>query len=344
MSIVKKMKVPLLLFFVSASLVALFFAWIHTSRADTTEIVWGVNFSESQAEYLGLDPKEVYSAIINDLGAKHIKIHINWNAIEKEDDVRDFSSLDYQVEQAEKNNVKLILVIGMKTGRWPECHTPAWLETVPEAERQAEILEHVDALVERYKHSSAVEYWQIENEPYLEFGDCPQWYYKQDTSLIEAEVALIKQLDPARKLIISESGELSDWTTAAEHADIVGVTMYRSTWNEAEETFGLNPYTFLAPQFYSAKAAYIKQVYKKPVISIELQAEPWTALPLKESKLEIQAQSMNVELFKENVEFAKQAGLGGYYFWGAEWWYWMNKTHNQPEVWNAADEHFATEG
>lgn len=330
------MKVPLLWFFVCVTLLALFFVWIHTSRAETTEMIWGVNFSESQAIYLGLDPKEVYSAIIHDLGAKNIKIHINWNALEKENDIHDFTSLDQQVAEAEANDVKLILVIGMKTGRWPECHTPTWLETIPEAERQTEILEYVKEIVERYKHSQAVEYWQIENEPFLEFGDCPQWYYEKDTSLIEAEVALVKQIDPTRKVIISESGELSDWTTAAEHADIVGVTMYRSTWNGAEETFGINPYTFLAPQFYSAKAAYIKQVYKKPVISIELQAEPWTAKPLRESRLEIQAQSMNIDLFNENVEFAKQAGLGGYYFWGAEWWYWMNVTHGQPEIWNQA--------
>lgn len=315
---------------------------IPTSQADK-EIIWGVDFSESQATYLGLDARETYSAIIRDLGAKHIKLHINWNAVEKEANAYDFSSLDFQVQEAEANDVKLIMVIGMKTGRWPECHTPRWLSDVPEAERQAEILSYVRVLVERYKHSNAVEYWQVENEPFLKFGDCSDWYYEQDTSLVEAEVALIKQLDPTRKIIISESGELSDWTTAAEHADIVGVTMYRSTWNEAEETFGLNPYSFLAPQFYSAKAAYIQQMYNKPVISIELQAEPWTAKPLKESKLEIQEQSMNPELFKENVVFAEEAGLGTYYFWGAEWWYWMKIEHNKPEIWDLATKLFAGE-
>jgi Cellulase (glycosyl hydrolase family 5) len=311
------------------------FLWFHTSDADN-HIVWGVNFSESQAEYLGLDPKETYSAIIHDLKAKRIKLHINWNATEVARNVYDFSSLDYQVAEAEKNNVQLILVIGMKTGRWPECHTPEWFAQIREDERKEEIIRYVRTLAYRYKDSPAVEYWQIENEPFLEFGTCPDWYYEYGPDLVADEIAAIRTLDPERKIIVSESGELSDWTTAAELADIVGVTMYRSTYNETEETFGLNPYTFLAPQFYSAKAAYIQHAYNKPVISIELQAEPWTAKPLKESKLEIQAQSMNPKLFKENIVFARQAGLGAYYFWGAEWWYWMKNTHNQPEIWDEA--------
>jgi hypothetical protein len=316
------------------------FLWFHTSEADNN-ITWGVNFSESQAEYLGLDAKETYSAIIHDLGAKHIKLHINWNATEVAQNVYDFSSLDYQVKEAEKNDVKLILVMGMKTGRWPECHMPTWFENVPEAERRGEILRYMRTLTYRYKDSKAVEYWQVENEPFLEFGTCPDWYYEYDTELVADEIAVIRELDPTRKIIVSESGELSDWTTAAELADIVGVTMYRSTYNETEETFGVNPYTFLTPQFYSAKAAYIQHAYNKPVISIELQAEPWTAKPLKESKLSIQAQSMNSELFKENVVFARQAGLGTYYFWGAEWWYWMKTTNGQPEIWNEAAQLFA---
>jgi hypothetical protein len=57
------------------------------------EIIWGVDYSASQAVYLGLDPQETYSAIIHDLGAKHIKIHIDWNSIGTTRGEFDFSSL-----------------------------------------------------------------------------------------------------------------------------------------------------------------------------------------------------------------------------------------------------------
>jgi hypothetical protein len=45
---------------------------------------------------------------------------------------------------------------------------------------------------------------------------------------------------------------------------------------------------------------------------------------------------MNPEMFKEDVEFAKQTGLDKFYFWGVEWWYWMKEKQNQPEIWNEA--------
>jgi len=315
--------------------------WAHTLRADE-KVVWGVDWSDSQATYLGLDPAEAYSAVIHDLGAKHIKIHINWNDTEKEQHQFDFTSLDREVREAEDNNVQLILVVGMKTGRWPECHTPEWFKNISPREREAEIIRYTSTVVGRYKNSSAVAYWQIENEPFIKFGTCPSWYYKTETSVLASEVAAVRALDPSRKIITSDSGELSTWTKAAEVGDIVGITMYRSSWNASEKTFGLNPYTFLSPDFYATKAALIQSYYHKPVISVELQAEPWASDGLAEASLAEQAKSMNPELFAENISFAKQAGLGAYYFWGAEWWYWMKTKHNQPEIWNRAKELFAT--
>ena len=311
----------------------------HTLQAND-EILWGVDYSDSQATYLGLDPHKTYSAIIHDLGAKNIKVHIDWNAIEKTKDNFDFTALDNQVKEAENNDVKLILVIGMKTGRWPECHTPDWFAQTPEDEREATILHYISAVVERYKRSDAVQYWQVENEPTVHFGTCPSWYYKEGTTLLQEEVDAVKAQDPSRKIIISDSGELSTWTTVAPIADIVGITMYRSSWNTATKTFGINPYTFLSPEFYATKASIIQKYYNKPVISVELQAEPWASKPLAEASLSEQKKSMNPELFSENVTFAKQAGLHAYYFWGVEWWYWMKVRHADPAIWNKAKQLF----
>ncbi len=331
------LKIFIFLSLVAASLAAFFVTSAPESTVEARdELVWGVDFSESQAEYLGLDAEETYSAIINDLGAKHIKIHINWNATEPEKDVFNFESLDRQVALAEEAEVKLILVIGLKTGRWPECHTPDWYEAVPESERHAELITYISTLVERYKSSPAVQYWQVENEPLLKFGVCPQGYYKSGIDTLRTEVDAVRAIDPSRKIIVSDSGELSTWTDVAGIADIVGITTYRSTWNGAEKTFGLNPYTFLSPDFYASKAAFIQKLYGKQVISIELQAEPWASKPLAEASLEEQAKSMNPELFDENVEFAKQTGLQAFYFWGVEWWYWMKTKHDQPLIWNKA--------
>lgn len=334
------LKITLFGLFLFALMAGSFFVWIDTLKAEPGDIIWGVTFSDSQAEYLGLNADEVYSAIINDLGAKQIKLHVNWNSTEPVQGELDFKTLDRRIKEAEESDVELIVVIGMKTGRWPECHTPNWFMGVPEDERQDVVVSYVRTIVGRYHDSEAIQYWQIENEPFLQFGTCPDWYYEQGTSMLEAEVAAVRALDPSRKIIVSESGELSSWTKAAGIADVVGVTMYRSSWNASEKTFGVNPYSFLAPEFYLAKSALIESTYGKPVFSIELQAEPWASDGLAESSLAEQALSMNPELFDENVEFAKQAGLKGYYFWGTEWWYWMKTKHNQPEIWDKAKQHF----
>jgi hypothetical protein len=340
MSILKKILLGGLL--ICALCVGSLFLWSQQLTAEiATDITWGVTFSDSQATYLGLDPDHTFDAVITDLGARRIKLHINWNTLEPTRGVLNFETLDRRVRTAEAHNVELILVIGKKTGRWPECHTPPWFTDLAPEERHDVIVQYVRTIVGRYIDSPAVSSWQLENEPFLEFGTCPDWYYEENQELLTTLTEAVRAIDPTRPLIISESGELSSWTQAAGLADIVGVTLYRNTWNKTEETFGINPYAFLAPEFYATKAALITQVYGKPVISIELQAEPWASRPIMEASLEEQAESMNPDLFRENIAFARLAGLGTYYFWGTEWWYWMKTTHNQPEIWNEAKILFA---
>lgn len=298
-------------------------------------ITWGVDFSQMQAESLKLNWKEVYSAIINDLGVKNIKIHTQWNWVEGKKDNYYFDDIDWQIKQAEKNNVKIIYVVGLKTGRWPECHEPSWVKELSEDNQKEELLEYIEKVVLRYKDSSAIINWQIENEPFFKFGECPDWYYKND-DLIKKEINLVKSLDSTRKIIISDSGEQSSWFKVAKLGDIVGITMYRKVWARITDKIGFNMNYFFAPVTYWRKALIIKKFFKKDVIGIELQAEPWASKLFYDVPLEEQAKTMNIKFFKENVEYAKSTGLDRFYFWGVEWWYWMKDVQNKPEIWNEA--------
>jgi hypothetical protein len=299
------------------------------------EIVWGVNFSQSQVDYLKLNWQEAYLAMMDDLGAKNIKLHTNWNWVEGEKDNFHFDDIDWQINQAEQRNVKIIYVIGMKTGRWPECHVPGWVKNLSSEDQQGELINYITKTVQRYKDSKAIIYWQVENEPLFRFGECPSWYYKND-DLLKTEVNLVKALDPSRKIIISDSGERSNWFGAAKIGDIVGITMYRNAWTNVANVFGFSSYSFLEPLFYTKKSNVIKNSFDKDVICIELQAEPWASKPLMEAPIAEQLNSMNLDMFKENVQFAKLTGLKTFYFWGAEWWYWMKEKQGYPEIWNEA--------
>jgi len=314
----------------------LYFGKTHVSKG----IIWGVDFSQSQAEYLKINWKEVYLSIIQDLGVKNIKLHTNWNWVEGKKDNYYFDDIDWQIKQAEQKGVKIIYVIGMKTGRWPECHIPLWVNNLSEQDQQKELIKYINQVVKRYKDSKAIIYWQVENEPLFKFGECPEWYY-QNKDFLKEEVALVKSLDPSRKVIISDSGEQSTWFNAAEIGDIVGITMYRNVWAHVTNNLGFNlNYAILNPATYMRKAQIIQKVFGKNVVCIELQAEPWSAKPLMQASVEEQLKSMNLSIFKQDVEFAKSTGLDKFYFWGVEWWYWMKTTQNQPAIWNEAQKLF----
>lgn len=315
----------------------LFVGWAPVAK----NMTWGVDFSQMQAESLKLNWKETYLALINDLGTKNIKLHTQWDWVEGKKDNYYFDDIDWQIKTAEKNNVKIIYVVGMKTGRWPECHMPTWASSLSQKDQQAELLQYISEVVQRYKGSSAIINWQVENEPLFNFGECPAWYY-QNTEFLKKEVDLVKSLDPSRQIIVSDSGELSTWIPAANIGDILGTTMYRKAWVNLS-TFGLkfaipgfySAYPF-PPVFYSRKAEIIKSLFGKKVICIELQAEPWAQVPFSNVSLQEQAKTMNLQQFKDNVEYAKETGFDTFYLWGSEWWYWMKTVNDQPEIWNEA--------
>jgi len=296
------------------------------------DVTWGVDFSQMQAQSLGLDWKEVYSAMIDDLGVKNIKIHTQWDWLEGKQGIYYFDDVDWQLAQAERKGVNIIYVVGMKSGRWPECHIPVWANELSEQQQQDEILKYIEKVVSRYKNSASIINWQVENEPLFNFGKCP-WY---DENFLKKEVTLAKSLDPSRPVIISDSGEQSNWFDAAKIGDIVGITMYRKVWAHITDGFGFNFDSFLSPVTYWRKALLIKKIFGKDVICIELQAEPWASKPFYDVPTDKQAETMNLDLFKKNIKYARETGLDKFYFWGVEWWYWMKEKQNQPEIWQEA--------
>lgn len=294
------------------------------------EITWGVNFSQKHTQNLGLDWKTTYSALLDDLGVKHLKVAAQWDLIEPEKDKFYFDDMDWQIREAENHDAKILLVIGMKTGRWPECHIPEWAKNLNKEEQQKEILEMIEEVVLRYRDRVSVGAWQVENEPFFSFGECP-WV---DKNFLKKEINLVKSFDTQKRLIlISDSGEGSLWINAAKLGDIVGTTLYKKVWFRQLGNYIYYPFP---PTFYWRKAQLIEKIFNKKVVVVELQAEPWGPKLLYELPLEEQEKTMNLERFKANIEFAKKTGLNEFYLWGAEWWYWMREKQNRPEIWQEA--------
>ncbi len=300
----------------------------------TRSIVWGVTFSEKFSRELGLDWKNNFTAVLNELRPKKIRLIAYWDEIEKTKGSFDFSGLDWQIDEAGRAGAKVILVLGMKVPRWPECHIPDWAKPLQTEERERFLRFYVGEAVKRYLDSPAVETWQAENEPFLMFGECP----RRGKDFLKKEVELIKSLDKTRAVLVTDSGELGLWYKAVKSGDVFGTTMYRKIYPQFIGRFtGVFEYP-LPPGFFRFKeklARFITGEQDKRFIVVELQSEPWGAVPIPELSFEEQLRIFSPDYFSETVDYAKAAGFDEYYFWGTEWWYYL-KINDFPAFWNAA--------
>ena len=325
----KKLKI----FFVIISVIILFliYCFFIAKAPEAENITFGVDFSKEYATFLGVDWKSAYLAILDDLKVKDIKLMNQWNSIEPQEDVFKFEDTDWQLSKASDYRAEVIYVIGMKTGRWPECHIPQWADSLTKDQQQEEVLNYVKETVIRYKDNKTIVAWQAENEPFYNFGICP-WY---DDNFVKKEVALIKSLDPLRPVIVSDSGEQSLWLKAASVGDIVGTTMYRRVWVHITDSLGFYTDLPIPAISYFNKAQLIKAIFGKKVINIELQAEPWVS-DVSDNSLLKEENEMNIDQFRKNIDYARKSGFDTFYFWGSEWWYYMKEKENNSSVWDEA--------
>ncbi len=298
---------------------------------NANDIKWGVAFSKPFATEMGLDWQENYLAVLDDLKVKRMRLPIYWQDVEAEPGKYNFSDYDWMIEEAKKRDVQLILVIGRKLPRWPECHAPFWADSLPEKEKQEKILNLISSSVARYKNTENLYLWQVDNEPFLPFGECTV----SNAEFLDREIAAVRRIDPEHKVMVTDSGELSPWVFAAKRADIFGTTMYRTIY---KEPIGYFKYP-LPPKFFWLKANIVHLFYpEKPIIVSELQAEPWGPKLIYDLTLEEQEKSMSLAQFHKNIEYAKQVGFPENYLWGAEWWYWLKVQKGNGEMWDAAKE------
>lgn len=320
-------------FFITLGLFALALSQKPEKLAPGVKI-WGMTFSKPFAEQMGLDWKEPYLAALDDLNFKAVRLPAYWPEIEPREGEYDFTDLDWQVEEAAKRGTKIILAAGLKLPRWPECHIPLWAGEFPISNSQfpneklrKALLKYIEETINHYKDNPAVWAWQIENEPFLSFGECPT----VETEFLDKEIALAKSLD-GRPIIVTDSGELSSWISAAKRADVFGTTMYRVIWSEKVPFGGYFKYPLPAEFFWlkANLASYFADI--KKIIVVELQGEPWGPKLIYETPYEGQMKSMDFKQFRENIAYAEKAGFEEVYWFGVEWWYKM-KQEGHPEYW-----------
>ncbi|MBU6414893.1 DMT family transporter [Patescibacteria group bacterium] len=298
-------------------------------------IQWGVTFSEKFSKDLSLDWQKNFLAIADELHPQKIRLIAYWDLIENNRGAFDFADLDWQIAEAAKRNISVVLVVGMKVPRWPECHNPQWANALATEDRESALRDYMKIVVEHYRMNPAIIMWQVENEPYLMFGNCTA----RGNNFLEKEIVLVKLLDATRPVLVTDGGEFGLWNRAARAGDVFGTTMYRRVYPKfIGSIFGVIEYP-LSPSYFRLKEKFVRWVIgdaQKKFIVVELQAEPWEPVSLSQVSYEEQIKNFNRDYFVKTIAYAKETGFNEYYLWGSEWWYWLKEKHNDSSMWGEA--------
>ena len=296
------------------------------------DINYGINFSNKYSSELGQDWKSAYLKILDDLGAKNLRLVAYWDDIEREKDTYDFSDIKWQLSEAEMRDVNVIMTIGRKVPRYPECFEPAWWkELTLDEQKNDELYQYISDAVIELRDYKVIKMWQVENEPFFPFGVCTEI----KRSVVKNEVTLVRALDD-RPILIQDSGEGGLWLPSYKLGDYLAISMYRKIWYDFWGAFFGDFIYFqypLAHWTYKIKADLVHVPYEKVIVT-ELQAEPWG--PGINSKLsqEDKDQTMSRTDFIDTINYAQKAGFKDLYFWGTEWWLWEKENNNNPYFWN----------
>ena len=84
-------KILLIVFGIFLAVFAYFFVGTTAPKQD---VVWGVNFSQKHTEAFGLDWKETYTALLDDLQVRRFKIAFPWDILEPNECEFDFADVE----------------------------------------------------------------------------------------------------------------------------------------------------------------------------------------------------------------------------------------------------------
>lgn len=309
--------------------------YIHSEKNQPLQL--GVSFIPDYAQSLGLDPQETMDSLIA-IGVRQFRLVSYWSDGEQTPGQYDFSQLDWQFRKAEAAHAQIVLTLGLRQPRWPECHVPTWAANEPVDVWQPQLEGYMQALVQRYQQSPSLQSYQLENEFFLKgFGACTNF----DRDRLVSEYQLIKKLDPNHSIIVGRSNNALGFPVGQPQPDLFSISVYKRVW-DAGITHRYLEYPFPA-WFYGYLAGVQKIFNHRDMVLGELQAEAWppNGQVIPKTSLAEQNKSFNAARFKDRIEYGKATGMRQIDFWGAEYWYYRLKVLHDPSLWNVAQQEFA---
>jgi hypothetical protein len=253
-------------------------------------IYLGTTFSQLQCRYLGLDARTAFRHICS-LGFDVIRLCSYWNELEPVKNQFDFTMLDWLLDESHRQEVDVVLTVGMKAPRWPEFHLPDWLNARHDTSSRSKPLDQnqeiaertlyfIQTLMQHTRHAANLKYWQIENEPFTHLDITAGRYLS--AAFVQREVELVRSLAlPDQKVLMTNAISLP----AAEDAG--DDRAFRESLALADAV-GMNVYTKVpvgnSSRYLEPQEAYRTKLrdWQKTLVNhgkedwiAEAQAEPW---------------------------------------------------------------------
>ena len=335
----KKFKtVRIILYFLLFILIFPMILYLYLFSVKNQKVSYGLNFSNKYAQELNLDWKKTFNNIVDEMPTHKFRLVVYWDEVQKNPNSYDYSNIKYQLDKLEQYpDSEVILNIGRKVIRYPECHEPKWWQEIrDDRDKKIALLNYVDRTVKELKNYRSIKYWQVENEAMFPFGQCSNLTDLPD--FLREEVATTRQADNSRKIIIQDSGEGGFWLPSSLMGDYLGVSMYRKVWFDFFGMMTKNSFPLKYPlgsSFYKIKAFLLGIPFEKIKVT-EVQAEPWGPVRnylLRDDEVNL---TMSQDDFNGMFEFTKESGFAEFHLWGVEWWYHMKELHKNNFYWDTA--------
>jgi len=310
--------------------------YIHSEPNKPQQL--GVSFIPDYATYLGVDPQANMDALIG-IGVKQFRLVSYWSDGEPSKGQYDFTQLDWEFAKAEKAHASVILTLGLRQPRWPECHIPDWASNETQSIWQPQLENYMSAVVNRYKSSPSLQSYQLENEYFLKgFGLCTNY----DPNRLTSEYNLVRSTDPNHPIIIPRSDNALGVGVKPPVPDMYSISIYRRVW-DATLTHRYLEYPF--PSWYYAFLGGLqKMVNGKDTIIGELQAEAWSpnGQTILQTNLSEQSKTLNAHRLQQTFTFGKNTGMKQIELWGGEYWYYRKVVLHDPSLWNVAQQEYSS--
>lgn len=301
-----------------------------------TPLQLGVSFSPTYAQSLGLNPKQTMKALIS-IGVKQFRLDSYWSEMEPSPGQYNFKTLDWQFKYAQAAHAKIILVVGLRQPRWPECFMPSWAQNEPQSVWQPQLENFMAKVIDRYKNSPSLQSYQLENEYFLKgFGICTNF----SRSRLISEYNLVKRLDPKHPIIVGRSNNAIGFPIGQPQPDEFSISVYKRVW-DANVTHRYLEYPY--PAWYYAFLAGVQKIFlNRNMIIGELQAEAWPphGQTIPETSLTEQNKSINATRLLNRFKYGEATGMRDIVLWGAEYWYYRKEILHDPSLWNVAKQQF----